>query len=73
MSFDIYCNKSEQESMLSLLNDCHVLVASTTSIMCTFDAELGKKVYHVDWPGHLHEFFFSCLPSNNQGSREFNL
>ena len=32
--------------MLSLLNDCHMLVEST-SIICSLDAGLEKKVYHV--------------------------
>lgn len=59
--------------MLSLLNDCHMLVESTTSIICSLDAGLGKKVYHVDCPGHLHAVFFLAGQVNNQGSRQVNL
>ena len=29
--------------MFSLLNDCHMLVESTTSIICSLDAGLEKK------------------------------
>ena len=46
--------------------------------MCSFDAELGKIVYHVDWPGHLHDFFFlACQvtikgPGNSISNKTMN-
>ena len=73
MSFGIYCNKSEQESKLSPLNHVTSLWNQQLPLFVALMQGLEKKVYYVDWHGHLHEFFFSCFPSNNQGSRKVNL